>query len=292
MRRYDTEHYRNEGHRFPVFSVTGNSCPLGCEHCRGQMLREMVPAPAPGALLRAAERAMANGCRGLLISGGCDESGAVPLAGHLRALGELKSWGLQVVVHAGLLDRRTAEGLKAAGVDQVLVDVVGDEETARQVLHLNKTPADYLAVLRMLHELSVPTVPHAIVGLHYGEIRGELAALEMIASIAPAAVVLVLVRPLPGTPMASTPHVSPESFARVAAVARLLLPSPTLALGCARPAGPLKPEYERLALLAGVNAIAYPEPATVSLAAGMGLGTSFTESCCSLAGLDSAGYGV
>ncbi len=50
-----------------------------------------------------------------------------------------------------------------------------------------------------------------------------------------------------------------------------------------RLAGYVKIEMERLAVLADVNSVAYPDPATVQLAKELGLRTSFVESCCTLA---------
>jgi lipoyl synthase len=281
LRRYATEDYTNVSCRFTSISVTGEACKLHCAHCEGQMLRSMRPARTAAELLSTAEELVASGCQGVLISGGCDASGAVPLAEHLPALPRLKAMGLRVLVHTGLLNRRTAEALKEAGVDQVLLDVVGDADTSRQVLHLDRSPDDYLATLTLLHELRIPTVPHVIVGLHYGVLRGELAALEMIRTIEPAAIVLVALRPLKGTEMVSAPTLPPAEFGQIAATARLLFPNVPLSLGCARPSSAVKLEYERLALLAGINTIAFPDPATVRLAGELGLHCSFVESCCS-----------
>ena len=50
-KRYETEHYRNTPHRFAAISLTGRECELQCEHCRGQLLATMLPAPTPDALL-------------------------------------------------------------------------------------------------------------------------------------------------------------------------------------------------------------------------------------------------
>lgn len=75
----------------------------------------------------------------------------------------------------------------------------------------------------------------------------------------------------------------PETIGRVAAVARLLNPAVPLTLGCARPPGRAKIEMEQRAVTAGVNSIAYPDPATVRLAGELGLRTAFVESCCTLA---------
>lgn len=281
-KRYETEHYRNTPHRFASISLTGRDCELMCEHCQARLLEGMLPAPTPDALLAQGQKLIEQGCEGVLISGGADADGAVPLNPHLSAIAQLKAWGLRVLVHTGLLDRETAEGLKAAAVDQVLFDVIGDAATIREVLHLDRSPDDYAETLMMLSDLEIPVAPHVIAGLYFGQLRGELAALEMIRQARAEVVVIVVLRPLPHTPMADVPVVEPETVGRLAAVARLLNPTVPLTLGCARPAGPAKIEMERRAVLSGVNSVAYPDPATVRLADELGLHTSFVESCCTL----------
>ena len=282
-KRYETECYTNDPRRFASISLTGQRCALQCAHCRGQLLAGMLPAPDPGTLLSLGQSLIDRGCKGVLISGGADASGAVPLKAHLGAIARLKEWGLQVIVHTGLLDRETARGLVDAGVDQVLFDVVGDAETIRQVLHLDRSPGDYAETLALLREVGLPVAPHIVIGLHYSQLRGELAAIEMIKKTGAEVIVLVVLRPLPHTPMAGLPAIEPETVGRLAAVARLHNPTTPLTLGCARPSGPAKIEIERLAVLAGVNAVAYPDPVTVRLANELGLHAEFVERCCTLA---------
>jgi uncharacterized radical SAM superfamily protein len=43
---------------------------------------------------------------------------------------------LKISIHIGLVDQKTALALKDAGIDELLMDVVGSEETMRQVYHL------------------------------------------------------------------------------------------------------------------------------------------------------------
>lgn len=284
IKRYETEHYRNTPYRFASISVTGEQCALQCEHCRGQLLKGMIPAPTPRALTTLGRRLLEQGCEGVLISGGAGRDGAVPLKPYLEAIARLKEWGLRVIVHTGLPDRETAEGLKAVGVDQVLFDFVGDARTLREVLHLERSPEDYAEALALLRELGVPVAPHIVIGLHFGQLRGELAALETVSRIGADVLVLVVLRPLPHTPVADLSGVTPETVGRLVAVARLLNPTVPLALGCARPAGPAAVEMEERALLAGVNRIAYPSPLTVHRARERGLAFSFVESCCTLVG--------
>lgn len=282
-KRYETEFYRNDPRRFASISVTGRSCVLQCAHCQGQLLAGMLPAPDPESLLALGQQLLDRGCEGVLISGGADASGAVPLDRHLSAIARLKSWGLRVIVHTGLLDRGTARGLKLAGVDQVLFDVIGDANTIRQVLHLDRTPEDYAETLQLLRQEGLSVAPHVVVGLHYGQLCGELTALEMVRRVGAEVIVIVVLRPLPHTPMDGLQGVDPRTVGRLAAVARLSNPNTPLTLGCARPAGPDKAKIERWAVLAGVNVVAYPDPATVHLAETLGLRVEYVEQCCTLA---------
>ena len=281
-RRYEIEGFGNNPHRFAAISLTGRACALRCEHCQGQLLESMYPAPTPQALRELADELLAKGCQGVLLSGGADHEGHVPLDGHLEAIADLKSRGLRVIVHTGLVDKATAQGLKAAGVDQVLVDVIGDEETIWQVYHLDKKPQDYAATLAVLKEVGLAIAPHIVVGLHFGRIRGELAALKMITAAEPEAIILVVLTPLPGTPMARIPAPSAKEVGRLAALARITNPGRPISLGCARPPGPAKARMERLAITAGINALAYPSEASIAYARSLALAVEWVEECCSL----------
>lgn len=281
-KRYATEDYVNEPQRFATVSLTGTACALDCAHCSKHLLETMYAAPTPRRLLALARRLQAEGCEGMLLSGGADPRGSVPLRPFLGAIARLKKMGLTIIVHTGLVDEETARGLHDAGIDQALFDVIGDGATIREVYGLPCTPDDYARGLAILREAGLPVAPHVVIGLHFGRLRGELLALEIIRAAGAEMVVLVVLRPLPGTPMAGVMPPGAEEVGRVAAVARLLMPDAALMLGCARPAGPAKVEMERLAVLAGANVVAYPDPETVQLAAQLGLETRFVESCCTL----------
>jgi lipoyl synthase len=281
-RRYATEDYSNEPHRFAAISLTGRACALDCAHCGRRLLETMLPAPTPGALAELGRRLKDQGCQGVLISGGADAQGRVPFSAHLDAIAGLKALGLAVIVHTGLVDAAGARDLARAGVDQALFDVIGDDDTVREVYGLPFTAADYERSLALLREAGLSVAPHIVAGLHFGQLRGELRALEMVRRVGADVLVFVALRPLPGSRMARVRPPAPEEVGRLVATARVLLPHTTLTLGCARPAGREGAEMEALALRAGVNALAYPHPDTVRLAAALGLETTFRESCCTL----------
>jgi uncharacterized radical SAM superfamily protein len=280
-KRYQSDAFCNRSDRFVPISLTGRACQLMCEHCKGRLLETMYPAVSPSSLLSLVDTLVERGCQGVLISGGADTEGRVPLLGYGDAMAAFKARGLNVIVHSGLVDQETACMLKQAGVDQVLIDMIGDADTIRDVYHLHKTPCDYAQSLQILKDFGLSVAPHIVIGLHYGQVRGELEALRLISEAQVDAIVLVVLTPLPDTPMCAFPPASPETVGKIAAIARLINSRTPLSLGCARPAT-RKFAVERLAIHAGVNAIAYPSQECIEYAQFMGLDTQFTELCCSL----------
>lgn len=269
--------------RFVAVSLTGRACSLGCDHCRGALLRSMAPAESPRALLDLAQRLVRRGCRGVLLSGGCDRRGRVPLEPFLEVIPELRGeLGLEVAVHVGLADAAMARKLARAEVERVMVDLVGEGRTSREVLHLDAGPERFERSLETLLGAGLAVVPHVIAGLHRGELRGELGALEIAARHPSAAVALVVIRPEPGTPFARIAPPSPERVAELMARARLMLPETPLVLGCARPVGRASRALERYALRAGFNGLAFPADETVALARELGLRPVVDERCCAM----------
>jgi len=281
---YITASFSNRRGRFANISVTGTGCALRCEHCRGRLLDDMIPAPTPEALVGTGAALKKAGCRGVLVSGGSVSQGFVPLLPFAGAMGELRRMGLKVIAHTGLIDRRTSKALKKAGVMQVLVDVMGDTRTIREVYHMRRRPADFRRAMLTMREAGLPLAPHILLGLYFGKIRGEYRALGYVTEASPEAIVVISITRIAGTAMAHVKPPAPEEIARFLGIARLLNPATPIILGCMRQSGPEKPLVERLAVDAGVNAIAYPLDRTMEHARRRGLRAVFTEDCCSLMG--------
>jgi len=271
--------------RFAAISVTGRRCDLRCEHCKGKLLESMIPAEDPKSFLEVAERLRLNGAHGILVSGGADHTGKVPLETFIRSMKVLTEHEppFKVIVPTGLIRRKIARGLKEAGVDQILIDVIGDDDTIREVYHMNKRVEDYKEALWMLKEMGHRLAPHIIIGHHFGEIRGEWKALEMITQVGVETIVLVIIKPL--FPKANRQMKIPKSedASRISAIARILNPKTPIRMGCIRPAHPWKAKMEKGFIDSGVNTIAYPLQGTVDYAKEIGLEIEFVEMCCSLA---------
>ena len=279
---YKTSYFRSSPAAFPSISVTGSSCALKCKHCDGRVLNTMFPAHTSKELINLCAKLKNEGAIGCLISGGCLPDGSVPLDRFVDAIAKIKrDFGLTIVVHTGVIDLPMARRLKEAGVDAALIDVIGSDETIREIYQLEVKVEDYDRSLRALHESGISLVPHVLVGLHYGELRGELQALKMISKYSPSAVIIIAFMPIRGTPMEKVSPPAPEDIAEVLVTARLMMPQTPIVLGCMRPKGEHREKTDRLAVEAGVNAIAFPAEEAIHLAESMGLETTFSSLCCS-----------
>ncbi len=270
---------------FPAFSITGAACALGCAHCGGRILAPMRAVTRPEALEIELERMLAGGrLRGFLLSGGSDRRNQVRFEPFLPVLARLKRDhpAIEVAVHTGLVDARRAEALAAAGVDAAMMDVIGDADTIREVYRLDRPVADFADSLRHLVAAGLRVVPHVVVGLHFGRLRGEVAALRIIAQEATAAAILVVLMPHlaePGRFVAPDPRAVGELFGW----ARSILRDRMLLLGCARPPGRPRALLDLYALAAGFDGIAHPAQGVLTVARGIGRAVAPTPACCAMA---------
>jgi uncharacterized radical SAM superfamily protein len=279
---YRTSHYRSSPTAFPTISVTGKGCALKCKHCGGIVLDTMYPAETPEELFELCRHLKRKGASGCLISGGCLPNGSVPLDEFIDAISKVKhELGLTIFVHTGIISLDTARKLRRANVDAALIDIIGSDETIKEIYNLNVTVDDYESSLKALHEAGIAFVPHLIVGLHYGELKGEWHALKMIQRYAPSAIVIISFMPIKGTEMASHLPPTPAETAKVIATARLMFPKTPLVLGCMRPKGKHGTKTDVLALKAGVDAIAFPSEEAIEYAESGRFAVSFSSLCCS-----------
>lgn len=284
---YKTKYYCSSTTAFPTISVTGTSCALNCKHCGGKVLQTMHPALTPNQLFDLCVKLKQGGAQGCLVSGGCLPDGAVPIDGFIPMLSRIKrKLGLVVFVHTGITNPKVAASLKSAGVEAVLIDIIGSAETVSKTYNLNVSPRDYEDSLKALDAAGLNFVPHVIVGLNEGKLDGELQALKMINQVKPSAVVIIAFMPIHGTDMAKTPPPNPVDIARVALMARLMFPKTPLVLGCMRPKGASRGKTDVLALKAGVDAVAFPSEEAVQYAQTKGFKTSFSSYCCAQIYLD------
>ncbi len=275
--------YESRRGRFPAVSLTGGRCELNCLHCRGRLLEGMAPVTLAEELPTAARRVKAAGGEGMLVTGGCDKSGRLPWPRFAEALSEAKrETGLVIAVHSGFVDDAQARLLAQAGVDVVFFDVIADDQTLAAVYGLDR-PGLARRSLEALVGAGLRVVPHVVAGLHFGRLKGEEEAVEIIAGLGLESLVFVVFMPVKGTPLAAAAPPDLHDVVRLIARTRLAHPDMRLGLGCAKPRGAYHRDLDRLALMAGVNHLAIPAPAAVTLAGEMGLEATWSENCCGVA---------
>jgi len=273
--------YNGLSGQYPAVSITGESCALGCDHCRGSLLKTMPDAANPERLLDLCRGYRRKGYHGVLISGGCDERGRLPWKGFVDTIARAKQeTGLYITVHCGLVDHDEARLLKEAGVDQALLDVIGDDDTYRTIYHVDFGVSEIARSMEALDEAGLQMVPHVVCGLHYGEMRGEKKALDMIGHFNVPQVVVVALMPPAADGGAVFHSPSAREVADVIAEARIRMPDARLGLGCARKRGTI--DMELAAIRAGVNRIAIPSDEAVRLALELGLKPRYQKTCCSV----------
>jgi hypothetical protein len=265
---------------YPCLSITGGECHLQCDHCKGSLLSSMIPVLTPEHLIEQCLRIAEKGFAGVLLSGGCDSEGRLPWAPLIPAIAEVKKrTRLYISIHSGLVDEETALRLREAGVDQALLDVVGDDETYQAVCHVPFGVSRIAATLEAFHKAGLPVIPHIVCGLYYGQMKGEKNAVEMISRFDVEQVVVVsLMRG--GDTLKAARKVKAEEVAEIIAELRYRMPRLLVSLGCARERGNTR--MELLALDAGVNRMALPSEEAVRRAREYGLEVRYQRTCCSV----------
>ena len=267
---------------FPSISVTGNSCSLMCQHCRGKLLQRLIPAITNEELEKKALALHRAGAKGILLTGGCDKRGRVPIKSLIPAIKKLKEeTDLVIIAHTGFISTEEAGLLKNSGLDGIGFDVMGDMFSVSQVYGLQVSVKEYTDSLHAISRSGLLIFPHVCVGIHFGKLSGEYRALEMIRTIAPTAVIITGLMPVAGTPMENIKP-EPSDFENVIKKAIELFPDTPIMLGCAHSSGKDRADIEKIALLCGVSGIAAPAMNTIEFAEENGYEINFYGTCCGL----------
>jgi uncharacterized radical SAM superfamily protein len=269
---------------FPAFSVTAGGCALMCDHCQAKILEPMLPATSPEMLERKIRELIASqDLGGFLLSGGSNRRNEIRYERYYPVIERLKRDHphLKIAIHSALLDAPRARSMEAAGVDTAMMDVIGSDETIREVYHLERPVEDFEATLAALCATSMQVVPHIVIGLHYGRIVGESRALDIVARHRVHSLVLVVVMPFyarQGT--FATPRT--EDVGRIFLDARRRVADGDVLLGCARPPGMHRRVTDAYAVAAGLDGIAFPSDGAVAVANAIGRPAVQEHACCSM----------
>ncbi|HVZ51118.1 MAG TPA: radical SAM protein, partial [Pseudolabrys sp.] len=166
--------------------------------------------------------------------------------------------------------------------DVAMLDVIGAQETIRDVYHLDRPVADFETTLAALSATKMDVVPHIVIGLHYGRLLGEENALDIVARHRVSALILVVVSPIYAPADKPFATISTDDVAKVLVAARQRITNAPVQLGCIRPAGRHKMITDAYAVMAGFDGIAYPAQGIVALAQAIGRPVEQEHACCSI----------
>ncbi len=269
------------GDSYPALSITGENCSLMCNHCKAELLKRLPPVRSSEELVKVCRNLERNGAKGCLLTGGCDVHARVPIGDFAEGIKRAKEeTSLTLIAHTGPVEEEEIRQLKDAGLDGILLDIVGSPETTKRIYGIEIPEKRYIDTLKSCENFGIPIIsPHVCVGLDYGKLNHELNSLKIIQSITPTTIVIIALMPLLNTPMKDV-KVNPEDVARIVAIAKLMFPSTPITLGCAKSAGELRSRIDELGIRAGVSAIAMPTKSARILAGEFNYATEDVETCC------------
>ncbi|BBG23508.1 radical SAM protein [Sulfuracidifex tepidarius] len=266
LKRYEND-YMDSSKGWKPISVTGTSCAFNCKHCGKRVLEGMADGSTQSSFEREFMEAVMRGDEGVILSGGSTGRGDVPVWKYSE-LTRKYSNKMTIIAHTGVVKSdEIAKKFKDAGVRIALLDMVGDDETIRDVLGQPFTVEDYLNSFKYLKGAGMKVTPHVIVGLSKRGVEGDLHALDLLKEVSPDAVIVVGLMPLVGTKMQDFRQPSPQEMEAVIRKARDEFDVPVM-LGCARPRGSSYLRVEKFAVDYGIDGIAFPEEETIEYARG------------------------
>jgi len=274
--------YNGKIGKYPAISITGSECALECEHCKGKLLKPMMKANTPEKLIDLCKTLEDMGNIGVLLTGGSNKSGVMPWEKYSLTIRKIKdSTNLKVSIHTGIINRDTALILADSGLDQALIDVIGCDQTLREVYHLDFSIKIIENSLKALFDANITVIPHIVIGLHFGEILGEYSAIKLLSKYKPDTLVFVVMSPLRGTPMENVTPPTPYEIADIICEGRMLLSESILSLGCERSRNKDGYLTEILAIESGINRIAIQSDYAINHAKNRGIDINLRETCCS-----------
>lgn len=254
-----------------VITMTGKECDLDCAHCGGKYLEHMTTVEEAESKIRS------EGSTSCLISGGCTHHGKVDI--DVRSI-ESAIDGLKVNSHVGLISEEEMQKL-ATFVDCISFDFLVDDDTIREVYHLEKTGQDYINTYQMLRKYA-KVMPHICIGLKGGEIKGEYQAIDTLVELGADGLVFIIFIPTKGTAYADRQPPALEEVVEVLTYAREKFPTVPIHLGCMRPTGRYRAEVDYFAVDAGINKLVNPTPPAVRRAEELGYEIVVERDCCVL----------
>jgi len=249
--------------RASLLSIKTGGCPEDCAYCPQSAHHGEVDLTKQGLMqlddvLAAAAHARAAGASRFCMGAAWREVRDGRAFDRVLAMIEgVRALGMEACVTLGMLERRHAERLAAAGLTAYNHNIDTSPDFYANII-TTRTFDDRLRTLRHVRDAGIQICSGGIIGM--GESADDRAdMLQVLASLDPhpESVPINALVAVPGTPLADRPPVGGLEFARCVAVARILMPHARVRLSAGRRG--LSAEAQTLCLLAGANSIFYGE---------------------------------
>ena len=171
----------------------------------------------------------------------------------VEIVSRVKALGLETCMTLGMLDRKQADRLGAAGLDYYNHNIDTSERYYPSVTS-TRTFADRLETLDHVRQSGMKVCCGGILGMGESE-TDRISMLVTLANLRepPESVPINMLIPIPGTPLAAAAPIEPIEFVRVVALARIMMPKSYVRLSAGRSA--MTDEMQALCFFAGANSI-------------------------------------
>ncbi len=252
-------------------SLSGPGCALNCKHCNKHYLEGMDTLESP----------VPEGTKSFLLSGGLNVKGESFILDRKEELLKIKEEGnFHFNAHVGFVSEEDVESLSEV-VDYVSFDFVSDSAVIKKVYKLDKDVDEYIDLYKRLSE-KMKVFPHITIGLDAGKIHWEYEAIDIISDLGADRLVLNVLIPTAGTEFEDVPNPDLKEVRKVMEYAREKFAGKKLIVGCMRPTGKYRSDFDEMAVEIGVDRIVQPTRRAREKAEKEGLEISYLYECCAM----------
>lgn len=214
-----------------------------------------------------------------MISGGVDESYAVPFLSHIPALTKMRQQGIRINLHVGFPSKPLVSAVGKIA-DVVSLDIPGTDQVMEEVYGIGVRAISVIDLYQQLRQHHIVAHPHITIGLAGGKIDHEYHAIRALEKLSPKILVMNMLIPTPGSAYEKCKAPDLKDVETVFRAAKDTLVHTKLILGCMQPPGRYRVQVQLLALDTGFDGWVQPVgPLIDELAQRKRKTISFDECC-------------
>ena len=256
--------------RTKSISLTNNLCEQNCAHCNGHYLNGMGGRES-------IITTDFSDYDSVLISGGGNRQGGVPIKEHLGILKQIPE-KVFLNIHPGYQSPDNIKGLSNATV--ISFDIPSCDETVKNVYKQKRTAEDYRKLF-LEYGKHFKTIPHLTIGLGNNTLRGEKSTIDFVSKNSSEGIVFIVFRPTKGTEMEHCKAPSVGHLHEILTYAKSKLKQP-ITLGCMRPSGLYRKNLDIIYWMHGVKKIVMPHRTLVTILKKHQVKINIFNNCCAL----------